>query len=83
MAVRKQRKPARKAAAKKPPVPKIKTILPINPQDAQNIMAFLQRIDLKGSEVAAFNRAQVILAHACGAAELTQEQLNPPVRNSQ
>ena len=78
-----RKKPARKAAVKKPTVPEIKTILPIHPGDAQNIMAFLQRIDLKGSEVVAFNRAQVILAHACGAAELTQEQLNPPVRNSQ
>lgn len=69
-------KPARKRAVKPPPVPTPKQITAVSMVDAQNIMAFLQRIDLKGSEVQTFNRAQMILGYVCGQVELTQEQLS-------
>lgn len=53
-------------------------VLPISVQDAQLILSLLGRVDLKGSEVPAFNRAQALIAHACAQRELPQEALLPP-----
>ena len=55
----------------------IKEVAAISIQDAQLILQLLARIDLKGSEVAAFNRAQALIAHACGQQELPPGLLYP------
>lgn len=81
MAVRKKSGTAAKAPVTKPAEPKM--VKAIRPEDAGLIQSLLSRIELKGEEVPAFNRASALLGHICGMKELPDEVLYPPQQNSQ
>jgi len=87
MVARQRKTPAWSAEKKAPELPKdapvgktpgTKKVSVISEQDAGMIAALLARVDLKGSEVPAFNRVQALLAHVCGVRELSDADLVPP-----